>query len=56
MLYNALKAVIQGGVNREDMLKKLDVFMAIDRITLDEYEELVAMLPKESEVEEEASV
>lgn len=45
MTYNRLKILIQNGrYDKEDMLKKLDVFLLTDRITTDQYNELVVMI------------
>lgn len=43
MLYRTLKRMIEKG-NTEGMEEKLDVFFAADKITQDEYNELVGML------------
>lgn len=44
-IYELLKLRIKrGGYSREDMLQKLDAYLLIDRITLDQYNELVAMM------------
>lgn len=47
MTYIYCKKVIQNGTygTREDMMIKLDVFLLNNRITQDQYTELVAMLP-----------
>jgi hypothetical protein len=47
MTYTYCKKVIQNGTygTREDMLIKLDVFLLNDRITQEQYNELVSMLP-----------
>ena len=49
MTYIYCKKVIQNGTygTREDMMIKLDVFLLNDRITQEQYTELVAMLPTE---------
>lgn len=45
MTYERLKKLIQKGqYNREDMLKKMDVFLMGDRITTEQYNELVSMM------------
>ena len=46
MTYKYCKKVIEKGTygSKEDMLKKLDVFLLNNRITNAEYNELVAML------------
>ena len=43
MLYRTLKRMIERG-NTEGMLDKLDVFFAADKITREQYNELVEML------------
>lgn len=43
MLYRTLKRMIERG-NTEGMIDKLDVFFAADKITREQYDELVAML------------
>ena len=43
MLYRILKRMIERG-NTEGMMEKLDVFYAADKLTREEYEELVALL------------
>jgi hypothetical protein len=47
MTYIYCKKVIENGTygSREDMLIKLDVFLLNNRITQDQYNELVVMLP-----------
>ena len=47
MTYIYCKKVIQNGAygTREDILIKLDVFLLNNRITQDEYNELIGMLP-----------
>lgn len=48
MTYERCKKLIQNGsYEREDMLKKLDVFLLADRITTEQYNELVSMMKKE---------
>lgn len=48
MTYTFCKRIIQNGnYDKEDMLLKLDIFLLNDRITQDEYNELVAMLNAE---------
>ena len=42
MTYARLKKLIQGGTyHKEDMLRKLDVFLMANRITEEQYQELV---------------
>lgn len=43
MLYRTLKRMIERG-NTDGMAEKLDIFLAADKITVKEYEELAAML------------
>lgn len=43
MLYRTLKRMIERG-NTEGMAEKLDVFYAADKITKEQYTELMAML------------
>ena len=43
MLYRTLKRMIERG-NTDGMAEKLDIFLAADKITVEEYEELAAML------------
>lgn len=45
-LYKVLKRAIERG-NVEDMQEKLDIFLAAGKITIEQYEELSAMLPQE---------
>lgn len=45
MTYNVCKRVIQGGnYDKEDMQIKLDVFLLHNRITQEQYEELVDLM------------
>lgn len=45
MIYNLLKNLIEAGkYEKEDMQNKLDVFFAFDRITLEQYQELMEMI------------
>lgn len=46
MLYNALKILIESG-RTTNMKEKLALFCSTDAITMEEYAELVALLPKE---------
>lgn len=46
MLYRTLKRMIERG-QTAGMRDKLDIFLAADRITADQYADLVAMLPSE---------
>ena len=43
MLYRTLKRMIERG-NTEGMVEKLDVFYAADKLTREEYDELVVLL------------
>lgn len=43
MLYRTLKRMIEKG-NIEGMEEKLDVFYAANKLTLTQYEELIAMM------------
>lgn len=43
MLYRTLKRMIERG-SKEGMAEKLDIFYAADKITHEQYVELVAML------------
>lgn len=43
MLYRTLKRMIERG-NVVGMAEKLDIFFAADKLTADEYQELIAML------------
>lgn len=50
MIYNLLKNLIEvGKYEKEDMLNKLDVFFAFDRVTLEQYQELLEMVNANSE-------
>lgn len=45
MTYKLMKRIIQkGGYDREGIMMKLDVFLMADRITVEEYQELVEMM------------
>lgn len=54
MTYRNCKKVIENGkYEKEDMLEKLDVFLMGNRITIEEYKELVSMIEvKESQKEQ----
>lgn len=45
MLYRTLKRMIERG-QTEGMVEKLDIFFAADKLTQDEYVELMGMLVK----------
>ena len=45
MAYNLMKRIImRGGDDKDDVMDKLDAFLAADRITTAQYQELVAMM------------
>lgn len=45
MTYKLMRRIIQkGGYDREGTMMKLDVFLMADRITVEEYQELVEMM------------
>ena len=45
MTYKLMKLIIErGGYDREDVMNKLDAFLAAGRITVEQYQELVAMM------------
>ena len=45
MAYNLMKRIImRGGYDKDDVMDKLDAFLATDRITTAQYQELVAMM------------
>lgn len=49
MTYKLMKRIIENGIkkgnlDRESTLQKLDVFLIADRITVEEYQELVEMM------------
>ena len=45
MAYKLMKRIIErGGYDRDDVLNKLDTFLAADRITTEQYEELIALM------------
>jgi hypothetical protein len=44
MTYKAMKKIIEsGGYDKADVMEKLDIFLAGDRITIEQYGELAAM-------------
>lgn len=48
MAYNLMKRIIsRGGYDRAETMDKLDAFLAADRITAEQYKELVAMMDNE---------
>lgn len=43
--YKSTKILIQSGnYEKESMMKKLDIFLNLDRITIEQYEELIQMI------------
>jgi hypothetical protein len=45
MAYKLMKRIIErGGYNKDDVMDKLDAFLAADRITTEQYQELVALV------------
>ncbi|MBS5795083.1 MAG: hypothetical protein ACLUCH_06870 [Lachnospirales bacterium] len=43
--YESTKILIQSGnYEKESMMKKLDIFLNLDRITIEQYEELIKMI------------
>ncbi|MFR5794121.1 MAG: hypothetical protein ACLUI3_00155 [Christensenellales bacterium] len=47
MAYKLMKRIItRGDYDREEMMNKLDAFLAADRITAEQYKELMAMMDK----------
>ncbi len=49
LAYRACSALIKAGrYTRKDMEDKLDLYLAMDRMTADEYQELVGMMPTET--------
>ncbi len=45
MTYSRLKKIIENGVyDKEDMMNKLDVFLMANRITEEQYTELVGLM------------
>lgn len=45
MIYNLLLNLINAGkYEKEDMLNKIDVFFTFDRITLEQYQELLELI------------
>ena len=45
MAYNLMKRIIlRGGYDKDDVMDKLDAFLAADRITVDQYRELVDLM------------
>jgi len=48
MTYEMMKRIIQrGGCDKESTMKKLDAFLWADRITEEQYKELVELLKEE---------
>lgn len=47
MAYKLMKRIItRGGYDRDEVMNKLDAFLAADRITVEQYKELMAMMDK----------
>ena len=47
MAYKLMKRIItRGGYDRDEVMNKLDAFLAADRITAEQYKELMAMMDK----------
>ena len=47
MTYLAMKKIIEsGGYDKDDVMEKLDIFLAGNRITKEQYKELKAMADK----------
>lgn len=45
--YESTKIIIlNGGYNKEEILKKLDVFLNFDRVTIEQYNELMQLIKK----------
>ena len=45
MAYNLMKRIIlRGEYDKDDVMDKLDAFLAADRITVDQYRELVDLI------------
>ena len=45
MAYNLMKRIIErGGYDKNDVMDKLDAFLAADRITTAQYQELVELM------------
>lgn len=50
MAYKLMKRIIErGGYDKSATMDKLDAFLAADRISAEEYQELVGMMEKEGE-------
>lgn len=50
MIYKLLKTKIEkGNYDKEDLLKKMDVYLLRNRITAEQYEELVQMMEGDAE-------
>lgn len=45
MAYKLMKRIIErGGYDRQDVMDKLDAFLAADRLTVEQYQELVGLM------------
>jgi len=52
MAYKLMKRIIvRGDYDREDVMNKLDAFLAADRLTVEQYEELVALMGGDGDAE-----
>jgi len=52
MAYRLMKVVIlRGGYDKQEIMDKLDAYLAFGRITLEQYNELAALVNGESEGE-----
>nr|DAW25680.1 MAG TPA: Cell cycle protein [Caudoviricetes sp.] len=40
------RIITRGGYDRDEVMNKLDAFLAADRITAEQYKELMAMMDK----------
>ncbi|GAA0717261.1 hypothetical protein GCM10008905_02730 [Clostridium malenominatum] len=57
MLYNALKnLIVNNRYEKEDMKNKLDIFLNLDRITLEQYTELYALANPEINIPAEEPI
>lgn len=54
VLYNTLKRMIERGLTdaqAKDLIEKMDVFCAVGSLSLEDYQELRAMIPNNTEKE-----
>lgn len=50
MAYKLIKLVIlRGGYDKDDIMDKLDAYLAADRITVEQYKELANLVQEEAE-------